>query len=613
VELPPVDGSFEPRRADPRAGFFGVSWMDYAVPIGEPLAQRYIARHRLEKVDPSAEMSDPVEPIVYHLDPGTPEPVRTALMEGARWWNEAFEAAGYRDAFRVEMLPDTADPMDLRYNVIQWVHRSTRGWSYGSSVTDPRTGEILKGHVTLGSLRVRQDYLLGEGLTAPYAEGDEEPDEILEMALLRIRQLSAHEVGHTIGLAHNYIASSQRDAGLQSVMDYPHPRVRLEDGEIRLDDAYEDGIGEWDEVAIRYGYSDFPEGTDVEAELNDILLEAEARGITFISDQDARPAGSAHPDVHLWDNGADAAGELERMMEVRRVALDNFGETVIREGMPLATMEEALVPLYLHHRYQMEATSKVVGGQSYTYALRGDGQEPLRPVPAGEQRRALDALMATLDPEALKIPAQVLETLPPRPYGFPPNRELFDGWTGLVFDAVSPAAAAADATLGLLLHEQRAARLVQQKALDPGLPGLGDVLTAVHAGTFGVEPADAYAAEINRVTEWALVNHLMRLSARAGMPQVRAASTFQLEHIAQRAMEGARGSETMEAAHQHLLATEIRRFLDRPMEPMASPGAPDMPPGSPIGQPALRWLPQGGDGGAPAWSTAGPPLRCSWW
>lgn len=577
VASPPP--GYEPRELDPRSGFFGVTWTDYAAPLGEPMTRRWVSRHRLEKQDPSAELSDPVEPIVYYLDPGAPEPVRSALLEGASWWNQAFEAAGYRNAFQVRVLPDTADPLDVRYNVINWVHRSTRGWSYGSSVTDPRTGEIIKGHVLLGSLRVRQDYLLAEGLLSPYREPGVIPPEMEEMALARIRQLSAHEVGHTIGLAHNYLASARNRA---SVMDYPHPLVRLaDDGSIDLSAAYDTGIGEWDKVSIAYGYSDFTEGTDEDAALERIIERARERGLIFLSDQDARPAGSAHPQTHLWDNGEDAAVELRRMMDVRAVALQRFGEAAIRADMPLATLEEALVPLYFHHRFQIEAAAPALGGKYYTYALRGDGQLPLRRVPADEQNAALGALLETLAPEALALPRSIIALIPPRPYGFPAHQELFGRYTGLTFDPIAPAGVAARMTLSMLLHPERAARLVEQAALAPGLPGLIDVLDGLEAATFGPTPDDGYRAEIKRLVEDAVVEALMELAGAAEMPQVRAIATHRLQRLHDRL--AARDGGDAVRAHASYLAAGIQRFLDRPAPPMTEPRPIPAPPGSPIG------------------------------
>lgn len=579
VALPPP--GYRPRESDPGAGFFGISYADYAAPIDRPFVRRFIARHRLEKRDPRARVSEAVKPIVYYLDPGVPEPVRSALLDGARWWNQAFEAAGYRNAFRVELLPDSADPMDVRFNVIQWVHRATRGWSYGNAVTDPRTGEIIKGHVNLGSLRVRQDFLLAEGLLAPYARGDEEAPAARAMALARIRQLSAHEVGHTLGLAHNYIASAQ---GRASVMDYPHPLARLAaDGRVDLSDAYATDIGEWDKVAITYGYQDFPPGTDEAAALGRVLADARSRGITFLSDQDARPVGGAHPQAHLWDNGTDAAAELERVMAVRGAALARFGETVIRRGAPLATLEEALVPLYLHHRYQVEAAVKLVGGVTYAYALRGDGHARPMSVPAAVQQRALTAVLATLDPRALVLPRDVLAAIPPRPFTFGAHRELFERWTGLTFDAVSPAAAAARVTVPLLLHEERAARLVQQHALDPSLPSLPSVLDRLLDQTFAAPPADVYEAEVQRAVQWVVADGLQRLAADAGMPQVRAVATLKLRQLAARADTLADRADESARAHAALLAEETRRFLARAhaSEDRRAPPAP--PPGAPIG------------------------------
>ena len=469
VQLP--EPGFEPRAFHPGAGYYPVTYEDYAVPIGEPLTQRFIARHRLEKRDPSAAVSEPVEPIVYYLDPGTPEPVRGALLDGARWWNEAFEAAGFRDAYRVEVLPDSADPMDVRYNTIQWVHRATRGWSYGASVQDPRTGEIIKGHVTLGSLRVRQDYLLAEGLLSPYGgenaggfpEGD---DPLLAMALARIRQLSAHEVGHTLGLAHNFAASTNDRA---SVMDYPAPFATLTDsGTVSLEEAYDDRIGAWDEVAIRYGYAQFSEGADVQDSLRQILTDAADRGLYYVTDQDARPAGAAHPLANLWDNGEDVTEALEHELAVRRAALERFGLTSIRSGRPVAQLEDVLVPLYLRHRYQVEATVKAVGGVLYGYAMRGEAQALPEPIPAPAQLAALDGLLQAVTPEALRLPQNLRTLIPPRPPGYDAEREtreLFAGHTGLTFDPYAPAQIAAY----VVLKRARPARAPGARGVPGGL------------------------------------------------------------------------------------------------------------------------------------------------
>ena len=586
VELP---SGYTPREADPRAGYFGISYLDYATPLGQPLTKRFIARHRLQKQDPSAAVSDPVQPIVYYLDPGTPEPIRSALLEGGRWWNQAFEAAGFRNAFRMAMLPDSADPMDLRYNIVQWVHRSTRGWSYGNTVTDPRTGEILKGHVTLGSLRVRQDYLIAEGLLQPYEKGSEEATAARDMALARLRQLSAHEIGHTLGLAHNYIASTQRAAGAQSVMDYPHPVALLTaDGRIDLSQAYETGIGEWDKVAIAYGYQDYPPGVDERQAGEGLLAAAGSRGITFISDADARPAGSAHPAVHLWDNGSDVTAELERMLTVRRAALERFGEHAIKTGAPLATIEEALVPLYLHHRYQTEAAVKSIAGAYYTYALRGDRQRPLQRVPAERQNQALAVVLRTVSPQTLALPQSVLATIPPRPFGYSMHSELFERWTGITFDAVSPAAAAAELTLTLLLNAERAARLVEQHALDVSLPGLDAVLEQTQRALLHPDTRNEYEQEIGRAVQRVYVDRLMDLAVRATMPQVRAIAAYELDQV-RREVSGA-GRTVPETAHRWSLAQDIARFQERPLPPLQPGPLPDAPPGQPIGQPDMNWL-----------------------
>jgi hypothetical protein len=579
IQLP--EPGYQPRAFDPRSGYFDVSYRDYSVPLGSPLDLRFIARHRLQKKDPNAAVSEVVKPIVYYVDRGAPEPIRSALVEGANWWTQAFEAAGFKNAFRVEVMPEGADTMDVRFNVIQWVHRSTRGWSYGNSIADPRTGEIIKGQVTLGSLRARQDYLIAEALLSPYKQGAPVSPQLQEMVLARIRQLAAHEVGHTLGLAHNFAASAVAPG--TSVMDYPHPWITLDaDGHPDLSQAYAVGIGAWDKVAVQYGYSQFAPGTDEHAALNAILSKAQADGLYFITDQDSRPQGGAHPYSHLWDNGPDPAAELDRILNVRAAALAQFGENAIPMGMPMAQIEDTLVPLYLLHRYQTEATAKEVGGLNYRYALRGDGQMVTNIVSPANQRKALATLLKTISPSSLALSEALLKILPPRPPGYPRTQESFDGRTGVTFDPDGAAEAATELTVGLLFNPQRASRLAECHARDVQNLGLQEVIESTITAVWKGPHLTGRAGKNQRLTETAVLEHLLGLAANpAASNDARALARDEVISL-RKFIAGALPTSFEQRGLQEATLARIDLFLKDPEKFTPAPPAP-IPPGQPIG------------------------------
>ena len=577
IELP--DDKYKKRVFDTRSGSYPTSYYDYSTPVQESLIKRFITRHRLERKDPTATSSEAVEPIIYYLDNGTPEPIRSALLDGGRWWNQAFEAIGYKNAFQLIMLPDDVDPLDVRYNVIQWVHRSTRGWSYGASITDPRTGEIIKGHVSLGSLRIRQDFLIAQALmNKPFAKSDDNYQPMLDLALARIRQLSAHEIGHTLGFAHNYAASTNDRA---SVMDYPHPQLSLKNGEIDFSNAYATGIGEWDKVTVAYSYTDFPEDANEKEGLNKIMDNAIQKGLRYITDQDARPKGSAHVLAHLWDNGQNVTKELEDMLKLRTSAIDNFSIDNIRTGEPNSVLEDVFVPLYFFHRYQTEAVAKVVGGMEYNYVVKGDGQSTVAIVDRKAQQEALSALLKTLDAQWMAIPKEKLNLFPPRAFGYGKTRESLKGKTGVVFDALSAPETAADMTLELLLHPERASRLIQQKALDPDNVGLFDVLDALINSTINKQHKDRYFTEVQQSINFRVLYQIMNLAAQDKVhPQVNAIAHQKLKALKNELM-----------AKSDVYAQDmIRRINDFNKAPgkFKLIDAPKIPDGSPIGMDCFK-------------------------
>ncbi len=604
IELP--DDRYRPRKYNVRCPSIHITFADYAVPIDQPLDQRWIIRHRLERKDPDASTSPAVEPIVYYVDPGAPQPIRDALIDGASWWNDAFAAAGFENAFQVKVLPEAADPLDVRYNVIQWVHRSTRGWSYGGSIIDPRTGEIIKGHVSLGSLRVRQDRLLAAGLSealpaptgklncgccgigsvpaeTPLATLAAKADPV-EVALARIRQLSAHEVGHTLGFVHNFAASTYGDRA--SVMDYPAPRIKIgADNQLDLSDAYAVGIGEWDKVSVQFAYSQFPEGVDESLVLNRILDNAAKKGMIFLTDADARPAGAAHPLANLWDNGQNPVDELNHVLKVRRIALDQFSPNKLPQEIASADVEQYLVPIYLHHRYQIQATAKLIGGVTYDYGDVAVQTSP-RPVNFADQLVAARTILNSMSPEQLAINKRIVNSIGVKPYRQLRDQESFPRNTGRTFDPLAAARVAADMAISELLQHERLARFAQQSTelqnmdLQRFIVVVADIVWAWEQNA-----RTETEQQLSRVSRRSVVEQLMKLvDHKQASPEVKDAALSCLYHIETTCQAGLKASRnTSETAFLNYLLREIGQIIERPYLEASPPESIPAPPGSPIG------------------------------
>lgn len=597
VELP--DDKYRPRKFDPRTAGIAISFYDYGTDINEDLEKRWIQRFRLEKKDPNAAVSEAVKPIIFYVDNGAPKAIQDALIEGAAWWDQAFEAAGFRNAFQVRVLPPDADPMDIRYNVINWVHRATRGWSIGDSVVDPRTGEVLKADVTLDSQRARQGFLLGAGMEPQYRAGiagcdfgampdvdylnpQTQTGEVTAMSYARIRQLSAHEVGHPLGFTHNFAASTY---GRASVMDYPAPLVEIKNGKLDFSNAYAVGIGAFDKFTTRYAYTQFADGANEDAELEKIVRQGVADGMLFLGDQDARPAGAANPLANLWDNGPDPVAMLRHEMQVRRIGIDQFGIQNIPNGAPMSELENKFLPLYLHHRYQVTAAVKTIGGVYYTFAVRTPtGPVPANVndiVPAGKQREALAAVLETIKPEELAISERILRLIPPVAAGYRSGRsELFQKRTSPNFDPIGAAEIAADFTIIGLLEPNRAARLVDFNSRNKTNPHFREVVDAL-VKTAWRPVADAHHAAIQRSVQSVTAMRLMDLAANVNaQPQVRAVATEALRNIAASLK---RPTAAGDGAFNRSLADDITRFLERPDAPRRQTTPLATPPGDPIG------------------------------
>ena len=597
IQLP--GPGFKTRIADPRVGVNGPTLYDYATPIDVDTRVRLSARHRLEKADPSAAMSRAVEPIVYYVDPGTPEPVRSALVEGAGWWADAYEAAGFTDGYRVEVLPEGIDPQDIRYNMIHWTHRRTRGYSYGNTVIDPRTGEIVRGVVNLGSLRLRQDYLHGQGMVPPYPTGISAPQqdpelgefadapsyeylaqvapgsEAIEMALDRVRQLSAHEVGHTLGFPHNYMSSSY---GRESVMDYPAPRAEIDgNGDIDLSNAYVQRIGEYDKLSVNWLYREFPAGTDETAALAEIAAQGVRDGLIYMGHTNNNFIGAGHQYAGVWDNGENLVDHLKLEIRIREIGLNRFGTDVLRAGEPMSNLEYVLLPLYMHHRFQLRSAVQSLGGADYRYALKGDGQTPFTIIDGDEQRDAMETVLSTISPEFLALSPELISMIPPPAFRHG-DGESFPGRTEQIFDPIGAAEAAAAFTVGEVLQPARMARLVLYGSIGD-YPDLEEVVDRLMAVSWGIDDtSNEYETQVVHAVQRTVADQMMRQASLNGNPaEVRAILADRLEALAVE-IEGY-GTPT---PHQRLVAGDIRRWQSGIENTVPGPAI-QLPAGDPIG------------------------------
>ncbi|MEP6689873.1 MAG: zinc-dependent metalloprotease [Gemmatimonadaceae bacterium] len=578
LKLP--DDGYRPRVLDPRVGFFGITFKDFAQPIQAPLDVRWISRHRLERVNPGDPSSPIKNPLVYYVDAGMPEPIRTAAVQGAKFWESTFDRAGLKGGFKVELLPAGADPMDSRYNVVQWVNRNERGWSVGGALGDPRTGEMIKAMARMDSHRNRTAYNLYAALV-----GAEAATADTAFVLGRVRQVTAHEIGHTLGLSHNYIASTY---GRASVMDYPAPRITLRNGAVDVTQAYAPAEGDYDVWAIRWGYGIFPAASEKDS-LDAIVRDGLKKGFVFLSDNDARPDYASDPRVNLWDDAATAAEFFKTQMDVRRVAIGKFGLHNIRAGEPVALLQERFVPLYFFHRFAINSLAKTLGGLEYQNALAGDGQQATRVVPAAEQRAALTLLAGALAPRELAIPDTVLTLLGPRPFTYPPYVELFRTRTAPAFDELGAARTLAQMVIDGVLEPERAARMVQQSLHGRNQLTLDEAIDALVAATWNASASSPREQALSRAAGRALADALLQLAAdKRASPEARATAEYRIARLRDVARQRALASDAMARAHWASVAGDFTRWIDRRELPAPTPAL-LAPPGDPFGDDDYGW------------------------
>jgi len=572
---PPV--GYKPRAADPRIGVQSIRFTDYSLPPASTNAVEWIRRHRLEKKDPKAALSEPKEPIVYYLDAAVPEPTRSAMKDGFLWWNKAFEAAGFKNALQIKDSPPDMDPMDVRYNQIYWVDRDERGYSTGGGLTDPRTGEILAARVRLESDRVRTVSRYWQTYEPPTG-GDQNGDVALpaystpeteqQLVLLRQALLTAHETGHTLGFDHNWTSSMNDRA---SVMEYPSPRIKIVNGRIDLTDAYQKEIGAYDIMTVRYAYTEFPPAQE-KAGLDNIIKDMRKQGLNYTPATDPR--------WNRYDDGPDPAEYMRQTAAQRKILLANYGPAVLKDGEPYGDLRGIrLWMTYLHHRWSIDSGVRYIGGMYTNFAVKGEALPPTEIVPAAKQREILGLLLDDVDPASLAIPEHLLASLTvaiDRGAGNArgPDQENMESSTGYAFDHLAAARTIAGLVFDQIFQPETAARLIGFADRQPNALTLPETIDACAKKVFSETAPAGMLRSLQRQTQRVFVDALMTLGASpSATPDVKAVVAASLAALKTQ-VAGLKDADPVNEASLRQIERDLTRYAQNPFVPKKSSATP---------------------------------------
>ncbi|NKB32714.1 MAG: hypothetical protein GKR91_06415 [Pseudomonadales bacterium] len=355
------------------------------------------------------------------------------------------------------------------------------------------------------------------------------------------------------------------------------PLVEItDDRQLDISNAYLQRIGEYDKLSVRYAYEQFSADADEEEELQKIVQESIDRGLLFMAHNNNNFVGAGHQYASVWDNGENLVDHLKHEIQVRQIGLERFGESVIRDGEPLSSLENVLLPLYMHHRFQLNSAAQSIGGADYSYAMRGDGQTPFTIIDGAEQRDALETVLSTLSVDFLALPIDILARIPPSAYRYNQG-EPFPGRTGILFDPLGAAEGSVNLSVSQILHPARMARLLTYGAMGD-YPNLEEVIDRFLEVTWNADqPRDDYQLQLLHVVQRVAADEMMRQAGNAdNSGSVRAVLNDRLNKLAQ-SLEDTRNPNP----HQATVAADIRRWQQRPEDTVPVPAL-QLPPGDPI-------------------------------